>query len=56
MHFIRPWKEFDIPDDADSGVLKDEEVVLFYGENKKQKHGLGGLLIGTVKTSGYLSL
>jgi len=31
-------KEFDIPDDADSGVLKDEEVVLFYGENKKKEH------------------
>ena len=31
-------EEFDIPDDADSGVLKDEEVVLFYGENKKQEH------------------
>lgn len=33
-----PGEEFDIPDDADSGVLKDEEVVLFYGENKKQEH------------------
>lgn len=31
-------KEFDIPDDADSGVLKDEEVELLYGQNKKQKH------------------
>ena len=31
-------KEFEIPDDADSGVLKDEEVVLFYGENKKKEH------------------
>lgn len=31
-------KEFDIPDNADSGVLKDEEVVLYYGENKKQEH------------------
>jgi hypothetical protein len=31
-------KEFDIPDDADSGVLKDEEIVLSYGHNKKEKH------------------
>jgi hypothetical protein len=33
-----PGKEFDIPDEADSGVLKDEEVVLYYGENKKETH------------------
>lgn len=31
-------KEFDIPDDADSGVLKDEEVVLYYGDKKKEEH------------------
>ncbi len=31
-------KEFDIPDDADSGVLKDEEVVLLYGRNKSEEH------------------
>ncbi|NLB25521.1 MAG: IS4 family transposase [Bacteroidales bacterium] len=31
-------KEYDIPDDADSGVLKDEEIILYYGDNKKQKH------------------
>ena len=31
-------EELDIPDDADSGVLKDEKVVLFYGENKKKEH------------------
>jgi hypothetical protein len=31
-------KEYDIPDDADSGVLKDEEIILYYGENKKQEH------------------
>lgn len=31
-------KEFDIPDDADSGVLKDEEVILYYGDKKKQEH------------------
>jgi hypothetical protein len=31
-------KEFDIPDDADSGVLKDEEIVLYYGEKKKEEH------------------
>jgi len=30
--------EFDIPDDADSGALKDEEVVLFYGDNKQKQH------------------
>ena len=31
-------KEFDIPDEADSGVLKDEEIILYYGENKKEEH------------------
>lgn len=31
-------KEFDIPDDADSGVLKDEEIVLLYGDNKQNNH------------------
>ena len=31
-------KEFDIPDEADSGVLKDEEIVLLYGKNKSQEH------------------
>lgn len=31
-------EEFDIPEGADSGVLKDEEIVLSYGENKKEKH------------------
>ena len=31
-------KEFDIPDDADTGVLKDEEIILYYGDNKKQQH------------------
>lgn len=31
-------EEFDIPDDADSGVLKDEEIILYYGQNKKQEH------------------
>ena len=30
--------EFDIPDEADSGVLKDEEIVLLYGTNKSQEH------------------
>ena len=28
--------EFDIPDDADSGVLKDEEIILYYGQNKEE--------------------
>ncbi len=31
-------KEFDIPDQADSGVLKDEEIILYYGEKKNQEH------------------
>ena len=31
-------EEFDIPDDADTGVLKDEEIILCYGDNKKQQH------------------
>jgi hypothetical protein len=31
-------EEFDIPDGADSGVLKDEEIILYYGEGKKQEH------------------
>ena len=31
-------EEFDIPEDADSGVLKDEEIVLYYGDGKKQEH------------------
>jgi IS4 transposase len=31
-------EEFDIPDDADSGVLKDEEIVLLYGDNKQKEH------------------
>ncbi|MBK3520062.1 IS4 family transposase, partial [Carboxylicivirga marina] len=31
-------KEFDIPDEADSGVLKDEEIVLLYGTDKSQEH------------------
>lgn len=31
-------QEFDIPDEADSGVLKDEEIVLRYGDNQKLEH------------------
>jgi hypothetical protein len=31
-------KEFDIPDTADSGVLKDEEIELIYGNNNQNKH------------------
>lgn len=31
-------KEFDIPDTADSGVLKDEEIELIYGDNNQNKH------------------
>ena len=31
-------QEFDIPDNADSGVLKDEEVLFYYGKNKEKEH------------------
>lgn len=31
-------KEFDIPDECDSGVLKDEEILLSFGEKKEKKH------------------
>jgi hypothetical protein len=31
-------KEFDIPDEADSGVLKDEEILLGYGKEGKEEH------------------
>lgn len=31
-------KEFDIPDNADSGVLKDEEIILSFGDKKELKH------------------
>jgi hypothetical protein len=31
-------QEFDIPDDANPGVLKDEEIELKYGKNKELKH------------------
>jgi Transposase DDE domain/Domain of unknown function (DUF4372) len=31
-------EEFDIPDDAHTGVLKDEEIELSYGNNNKLKH------------------
>jgi len=31
-------KEFDIPDDADSGVLKDEEIIICYGKKSELKH------------------
>jgi hypothetical protein len=34
----RPGEEFDIPEEADSGVLKDEEIVLYYGDNKQKEH------------------
>lgn len=33
-----PLEEFEIPENADDGVLKDEEVELLYGENKQNKH------------------
>lgn len=31
-------KEYDIPDDANTGVLKDEEILLRYGKYKKETH------------------
>ena len=31
-------EEYDIPDEADSGVLKDEVIVLYYGEGKMEEH------------------
>jgi transposase len=31
-------QEYDIPDDADSAVLKDEEITLSYGEKGEKKH------------------
>ena len=31
-------KEYDLPENAPSTVLKDEEVVLYYGQNKKNEH------------------
>ena len=31
-------EEFDIPDEADSGVLKDEEIILKYGKNQALTH------------------
>ena len=31
-------KEYDIPDDADSGVLKDEKIILYYGDKKEKEH------------------
>ncbi len=31
-------QEFDIPDTADSGVLKDEEIALNYGDKKEKEH------------------
>lgn len=31
-------EEFDIPEDADTGVLKDEEIILCFGDNKEQQH------------------
>jgi hypothetical protein len=31
----RSGKEFDIPEDADSGVLKDEQIILYHGGGKQ---------------------
>ena len=34
----QPREEFDIPDNAHSGILKDEEIILYYGDKKKEEH------------------
>jgi hypothetical protein len=34
----QPREEYEIPDEADAGVLKDEAIILYYGNNKKQEH------------------
>jgi hypothetical protein len=31
-------EEYDIPDEADSEVLKDEKITLSYGKNGREKH------------------
>lgn len=31
-------KEYDLPENAPSAVLKDEEVALYYGQNKQNEH------------------
>lgn len=31
-------EEFDIPEAADSGILKDEEIILYYGDSKQEQH------------------
>lgn len=31
-------QEYDIPDNADSSILKEEEIILYYGQHKKQEH------------------
>ena len=31
-------EEYDIPDEADSGILKDEEIILSYGKKGEEKH------------------
>jgi hypothetical protein len=49
-------EEYDIPDDADSGVLKDEEIILYYGDNKKQEHRARRITYWDDETRGYLSL
>jgi hypothetical protein len=49
-------EEYDIPNEADSGVLKDEEIVLCYGENKKKELLVVVLHIGTAPMSDYLNL
>jgi len=34
----RARQEYEISDDADAGVLKDEEIIQYYGEGKREKH------------------
>ena len=44
-------QEYDIPCDADSGILKDEEIILSCGEKMNANTVPDVLLIGTVKTN-----
>lgn len=34
----RTRQEYEISDDADAGVLKDLEIILYYGAGKREKH------------------
>jgi hypothetical protein len=49
-------QEFDIPDEAHPGVLKDEEIELAYGKNKGLRHKARRIVFWMEKINGYLSL